>query len=107
MINKIEFTKKELKTFTKIYASNWNHVPRIFNPNDYQGKGIDGKIEQFISDLKNQNIKKQKIEDILWNFHHTAQETFDHNHQNQKDFINVDTKSFIDSICELLEYPSE
>ena len=107
MINKIEFTKNELKTFTKIYASNWNHVPRIFNPNDYQGKGIDGKIEQFISDLKNQNIKKQKIEDILWNFHNAAQETFEHNHRNQENYMNVDTRNFVDSICELLEYPLE
>ena len=56
MINKIEFTKNELKTFTKIYASNWNHVPRIFNPNDYQGKGIGsqllGKALREVADVK-------------------------------------------------------
>ena len=107
MINKIEFTKNELKTFTKIYASNWNHVPRIFKPNDYQGKGIDGKIEQFISDLKNQNIVKQKIKEILWDFHCTTQDAVDHNFRNKEDFRNVNTESFVYSICELLEYPLE
>ena len=107
MINKIEFTKNELKTFTKIYASNWNHVSRIFNPNDYQGKGIDAKIEQFLYDLKNQNIKKEKIKDILWDFHHTAQDTIEHNIRNKNDHMDVDTRNFVDSICELLEYPLE
>lgn len=86
------FTKDDLKNFTKIYASNWHHVPRCFNPDNYQGKGIDGKLEQFLSDKEAINIKKETVRDLLLEHYHQGDDT--------------DTDHFVDTICELLDYPS-
>ena len=87
-----QFTKNDLKNLTKIYASNWHHVPRCFNPDNYQGKGIDGKIEQFLLDKDAINIKKETIHDLL----------LEHYHQSDAN----DTEHFVNTICELLDYPS-
>tara|TARA_Y100000996_G_C22318301_1_gene559206 strand:+ start:427 stop:714 length:288 start_codon:yes stop_codon:yes gene_type:complete len=88
-----QFTKNDLKNFTKIYASNWHHVPRWFNPDNYQGKGIDAKIEQFLLDKDAINIKRETIHDLL----------LEHYHQNDEN----DTNHFVNVICELLDYPSQ
>ena len=87
-----KFTKDDLKNFSKIYSSNWQNVPRCFNPVNYQGKGIDGKIEQFLADKDAINIKKETIHDLL----------LEHYHQGDAN----DTDHFVDTICELLDYPS-
>jgi len=92
-IKKITFSVRHLKNFTKIYASNWDSVPRCFKPHNYQGKGIEGKIEQFVSDLLDQELKRQTLIDLLWEHHHQGED--------------ADTEGIVDSICELLEYPLE
>ena len=91
MENKIEFTKNELKTFTKIYASNWNNVDPHFKERDYQGKGIDGKIEQFISDIRALKMRKETLNNLLLEFYHQGDAN--------------DTSHFVETICELFDYP--
>tara|TARA_B100001939_G_C16944115_1_gene619475 strand:- start:64 stop:348 length:285 start_codon:yes stop_codon:yes gene_type:complete len=86
------FTKDDLKNFSKIYSSNWQNVPRCYNPMNYQGKGIDAKIEQFLLDKQAINLKKETIHELL----------LEHYHQGDAN----DTDHFVDTICELLDYPS-
>ena len=86
------FTVDDLKNFTKIYAGNWQYVPRCFIPENYQGKGIDAKIQQFLADKDAINIKKETIKDLLLEHYHQGDDS--------------DTDHFVDTICELLDYPS-
>ena len=87
----INFTKNELKIFTKIYASNWCSVPAEFKESDYQGKNIDMKLEQFIEDIRKLKMRKETLHDLLLEFYH------------QGDANN--TTHFINTICELFDYP--
>lgn len=87
----IVFSIAELKIFTKIYASNWHHVPKQFKEQNYQGLGIDDKIHQFVRDIRQLQIKRETLCDLLLQFYH----------QGDAD----DTEHFINTICELFDFP--
>ena len=80
--NQFMFDENELKIFTKIYASNWCK--------DYQGKNIEQKIQQFICDIKQLEMQKETLNELLLQFYHQGDAN--------------DTEHFIDTIYELFKY---
>ena len=88
--NQFMFDKNELKIFTKIYASNWCSVPNQFKEKDYQGKNIEQKIQQFICDIKQLEMQKETLNELLLQFYHQGDAN--------------DTEHFIDTIYELFKY---
>ena len=89
-INQFMFDENELKIFTKIYASNWCSVPNQFKEKDYQGKNIEQKIQQFICDIKQLEMQKETLNELLLQFYHQGDAN--------------DTEHFIDTIYELFKY---
>lgn len=61
-MDNVNFTKDELKIFTRIYTSNWSSVPKKYEQQNYYNKNLDSKIEQFISD----NRKTTEIDITMW-----------------------------------------
>ena len=88
--NQFMFDENELKIFTKIYASNWCSVPKQFKEKDYQGKNIEQKIQQFICDIKQLEMQKETLNELLLQFYHQGDAN--------------DTEHFIDTIYELFKY---
>ena len=46
-----KWTTDHVKTFAHIYTGNFFKLPTFFHWENYQGKNIDGKINQYISCL--------------------------------------------------------
>jgi len=88
--NQFMFDENELKIFTKIYASNWCSVQNQFKEKDYQGKNIEQKIQQFICDIKQLEMQKETLNELLLQFYHQGDAN--------------DTEHFIDTIYELFKY---
>ena len=51
-IKDFKWTTDHVKTFEQIYTGNFFKLPTFFHWENYQGKNMDGKINQYISDVK-------------------------------------------------------
>jgi len=60
-----KWSTDQVKTFTAIYSSNWCKVPKCFKWENYQGKKLDAKIDQFISDVRKAEKKRDELRDIV------------------------------------------
>tara|TARA_R100000773_G_scaffold23599_2_gene20810 strand:- start:182 stop:592 length:411 start_codon:yes stop_codon:yes gene_type:complete len=60
-----KWSTDQVKIFTRIYSSNFCKIPRCFKWQNYEGKNLDAKIEQFISDVRKVEKKRDELREIV------------------------------------------